>query len=115
FLIRTAGDCVPALDSTAAEFPAAGSSGSVTLTLGATCSWTAQSNVGWVSLLSATSGQGGASIDYSVAANSQTSRRSGTLIIAGLTYTVSQAAAMASCTYSWGASEFSVASGGGNG
>ena len=67
---------------------AAGSS-SVNLTFGTTgCPWTASSNASWITGVTA-SGTGNGSVNYTVAANSG-AVRSGTITIAGQTYTVNQ-------------------------
>src|SRR5262249_55096700 len=74
-----------------------------TLTASApTCAWTAASNNGdWITLTSAPSGSGNATITFTAAANSGAAR-TGTLTIGGQTLTVNQAAAAPVppvCTY----------------
>ncbi len=59
----------------------------VTASLGS-CTWTASESLGWVTLNNS-SGTGNGSVSYTVAANSGP-QRSGTIIIAGQTYTVTQ-------------------------
>jgi hypothetical protein len=68
----------------------------VTTTSG--CTWTAGSNVPWITVTSGASGSGNGSVGFDVAANTGAAR-TGTLTIAGATFTVSQAAA-STCTYS---------------
>jgi hypothetical protein len=53
------------------------------------CAWTAASNAGFLSITSGTSGSGSGSVTYQVAANSGPTR-SGTLTIAGQTFTVTE-------------------------
>lgn len=67
-----------------------GGSGSVNISGGAVCSWTAASNASWISITSAASGSGSATVTFSVAANNGAAARTGTLSIAGQTYTVTQ-------------------------
>jgi hypothetical protein len=55
------------------------------------CTWTAASNVSWLTIVSGSPGSGDGTLQYSAAANSGTSARVGTLTIAGHTYTVTQA------------------------
>jgi len=55
------------------------------------CTWSAASNVGWVTVQTA-SGSGSADVRYVVAPNTGPAR-SGTLVVAGVTVTVTQAAA----------------------
>ncbi|MBI2783305.1 MAG: S8 family serine peptidase [Gammaproteobacteria bacterium] len=72
---------------------AAAVAGSLSVTATAGCPWTAVSNTGWITVTSGASGSGNGSVAYSVATNTSTSARSGTLTIAGQTFTVSQAGA----------------------
>ena len=64
--------------------------GSVDVTTLAGCSWTAASNNSWITITSGGSSSGNGTVTYSVAANAGTSSRTGTLIIAGLTFTLTQ-------------------------
>jgi len=83
--------CTYSLSNTAAEFSAASASGSVTVTASAaTCTWTAVSSDLWITVTAGSSGTGTGTVSYSVAANTATSIRTGTLTIAGQTYTVIQ-------------------------
>lgn len=78
---------------------AAATTGSVTVTAGTGCAWTASSNEAWITITSGATGTGNGSVGFSVAANTG-SARTGTATIATQTFTVSQAAGAASCTYS---------------
>jgi hypothetical protein len=86
-----AGGCTYSLSPTSASVAATAGSGSVTVTTGAGCAWTVTSNAGWL-VPGVTSGSGGGSVTYTVAANTGAGR-SGQLTIAGLTLTVNQAGA----------------------
>jgi Viral BACON domain len=66
--------------------------GSVSVTAPAGCSWTATSNAGWISITSGASGGGNGTVAYSAQANTG-SARTGTLAIAGATFTLTQQAA----------------------
>ena len=59
------------------------------MTAGAGCAWTASSNNPWITVTSGSSGSGAGTVGYSVASNSG-SARTGTITIAGQTFTVSQ-------------------------
>jgi hypothetical protein len=72
------------------SFPAAGGPGSINVTAPQGCAWTATSNASWVHTNATGSGNGSAA--YSVDANSTGHPRSTTLAIAGLNYSISQAA-----------------------
>ncbi len=63
----------------------------MSVTAPAGCTWTAVSNVSWITITSSSSGSGSGTVSYSVAANTSTSQRSGTLTVAGKTITVTQA------------------------
>jgi hypothetical protein len=77
-----------------------GGNGTVSLTTPTLqSSWMAKSNVSWVTIPTASSsGSGSASISYTIAANPTNAPRTGTLTVAGLTFTVTQAGV--SCSYS---------------
>jgi hypothetical protein len=72
--------------------PATASAGSLSVTTGSSCSWTAVSNVGWVTITAGASGTALGTVSYSVAANTTAAARSGTLTVAGQTVTINQAA-----------------------
>ncbi len=107
--------CSYALSAAAQNFTSAASTGSVNVSSGSGCAWTAASNVSWITVTSGSSGSGNGTVGYSVAANSVTSPRTGTLTIAGQTYTVTQDAAAATCTYTLSASSMNLTSAAGTG
>ncbi|MBV9506775.1 MAG: hypothetical protein JO323_17415 [Acidobacteriia bacterium] len=87
------------LSAASATVSAGGGAGSfVLLAPSAGAAWTAKSNASWITLTSAVSGAGNATVTYSVAANAQTAFRTGTLTVGGLTFTVTQPGV--SCSYS---------------
>ncbi|HMV83059.1 MAG TPA: FG-GAP-like repeat-containing protein [Blastocatellia bacterium] len=73
-------------------FPAQGGTGTIALTATVgdpqTCSWMARSNVSWIRIISSASGSGNGIVTYFV--EPTTSARSGTLVISGHTFSVSQ-------------------------
>ena len=91
------------LNPSSAGFTAAGGNASVVINVSpSTAAWTASSNTSWIAITSARSGAGSAMLIYNVASNTGAAR-SGTLTIAGHSFTVSQAAAAAlSCSYQIG-------------
>ena len=105
--------CAPTLNSTSQSVGSGATTGSVGVTAGSGCTWSATSNAAWITLSGATSGTGNGTVPYNVAANGSTSARSGTLTVAGRTFTVNQAAL--SCSYSVSPTSQSVAAGGGTG
>jgi len=54
------------------------------------CAWTAASNAGWITVTGGATGTGNGTVSYVVAANPHPNPRSGTLTIAGQTFTVNQ-------------------------
>lgn len=85
------GTCTFSISPTSASQTAAGGSGSVTVTAGAGCTWSAVSNATFITITSGASGSGNGTVNYSVAANGGSSSRTGTMTIAGNTFTVTQA------------------------
>jgi hypothetical protein len=81
--------CAATLSSTGASFSPAGGSGSVNVTTDSTCTWAAVSNADWIITKSAATA-GGGTLDYSVSSNPG-SARTGTITLAGMTFTVTQA------------------------
>lgn len=87
------------ISPTSAFFTASGADGYVNITALAGCSWTALSNDSWLEFTSATSGNGSDIVTYIVRENFTGAARSGTLTIAGLSFTVVQNVAGDSCSY----------------
>jgi hypothetical protein len=85
-----------------------GGTGTVAVTSPTSCAWTATSNAGWITITSGTSGSGNGSVAYRVAGNSQNTR-TGSLTIAGNTFTVTQMF----CSYALSRSDQSVSAAGG--
>jgi Zn-dependent metalloprotease len=85
------GTCTFSISPTSASQPSGGGTGSVTVTATAGCAWTAVSNATFITITSGSSGTGNGTVNYSVAANTGSTSRTGTLTIAGQTFTVTQA------------------------
>ncbi|MBI4752062.1 MAG: hypothetical protein HY774_26540, partial [Acidobacteria bacterium] len=81
--------CTYTVSPTTVSATAAGGASSVSVTAGTGCAWTATSNASWITTSASGSGNGTAS--FTVAANSGTTSRTGTLTVAGQTVTVTQA------------------------
>jgi len=84
--------CTYTLNPTQQDITAAGGPGSAGVSAATGCPWTASSNVAWITVTAGLSGSGNGTVVYSVAANSSTSSRTGTLTVAGNTLKVTQAA-----------------------
>ena len=97
--VSIVGTCSYSLGATSASVAATAGNYSLSITTQTGCTWSASSTTSWISITSGKSGSGSATLSYSVASNTSGSARTGTLIIAGITFTVSQAG-QASCSYS---------------
>jgi serine protease AprX len=81
--------CNYSIFPSAASAAASGGGGSVSVTTDSGCDWMAVSNAGWIAISSGRNGNGSGTVNYNVAANSG-AQRSGTMTIAGQTFTVTQ-------------------------
>lgn len=93
--------CNYAISPTSGYFSMSGGSGSVNLTAPAGCNWTVVSNDSWITLTSSDSGSGNDVVTFEVRENFTQSARTGTLMIAGIVYTVVQDGGLGEdCNYS---------------
>jgi len=117
----SASSCAATIAPASHTIPAAGGSGAVAVTAGNACRWTASSNASWITITSGAAGSGNGRVGYLALANIGGSR-TGTLTIAGQTFTLTQSALL--CTFSVspgkqrveaeaGSGTFSVSTGGG--
>jgi hypothetical protein len=78
------------INPTSQNFGAAGSNGIVNVSsTGSSCGWTATSNAPWITVTSGSSGVGNGTVGFTVAANTGP-QRTGTMTVAGQTFTVNQ-------------------------
>ena len=77
------------------------------------CSWTAASNAPWITGVTPGSGTGNVTVNFTIAANPTGTPRTGTLTVAGQTFTVNQQGA--ACAYSINPTSQSVPAAGGAG
>ena len=83
--------CTYSISPTKATYPKGGGSGSVAVTAGGGCSWTATSRVSWITIVGGASGSGNGSVTYSVAPyTGKPKKRNGKVTIAGITFSVTQ-------------------------
>ena len=83
--------CTGFLSSSSQSFAANGGPGTVNVALGTGCNLTGSSNDSWITITSG-SGTGNGTVSYSVAQNTTSTIRTGTITVAGRTYTVYQGA-----------------------
>ncbi len=106
--------CTYAINPNSQSMGAGGGSGTpVSVSTDAACSWSAVSNVPWITVTGSGSGIGPGSVGFTVAVNTG-GARTGTLTIAGQTFTLSQAAPPA-CAYAINPSSASIGAVGGSG
>jgi len=89
--IASAVPCTYAIAPVKATFPQGGGGANVTVTAPDGCAWTAVSNASWLTITAGASGSGNGSVTYAVAAYiGNPKNRTGTMTIAGRTFTVTQ-------------------------
>ena len=103
--------CAYSLSNSGTSIRASGGTGSVSVIAGTGCNWTAVSNVSWISITSGSNGSGNGTVSFSVAANNGPAR-TGTITIAGQTFTVTQASG---CTFTLPSETIQFPSQGGSG
>ena len=106
-------DCSFSLSSDSVSFDSDGGEGSVGVLSPSGCGWSASSGDSWITLASASQGEGDGFISFSVDANSATQPRSGTITIEDQVLTITQSGI--ECTYSLTADNVVFASNGGTG
>jgi uncharacterized repeat protein (TIGR03803 family) len=85
------GLCTFSIGQTNAAFDASGGISNVIVTANGTgCVWIAASHANFIAITSGSSGTSNGVVSYTVAVNSNTTARSGTIFIAGRTFTVTQ-------------------------
>ena len=82
--------CTYAISPASQSAGSSGGPGTVSVTTSSGCAWTAASNVSWITLTSNSSVTGPGTVNYSVSAISGTASRTGTITVAGRTFTVTQ-------------------------
>lgn len=104
--------CTFSISPDSQNVPSSGGSGTVSVTAGGGCNWQARSNVDWIRITSnPPGGSGNGTVNFTVDGTSGPSR-SGTMTIAGRTFTVNQGQG---CAFSLSAASASVPAGGGSG
>lgn len=95
-LLANIPSCTYSISPVSVSPGSAAGSGSVSVTAGSGCGWTAVSNnSSWLTVNSGSSGSGNGTVNYSYTSNTGTSPRTGTITIAGQTFTVTQSGTVA--------------------
>jgi len=92
--VNQSGGCSVTIAQNSQSIAESGGSGTVAVTAGAACTWTASvsSNTPWLTIATGANGTGNGTVTFNVAVNTGAAR-TGTLTIAGHTFTVNQAVA----------------------
>jgi hypothetical protein len=106
--------CSYSINPLSNSFNSRGGQGSVNVTAPNGCGWTATSNASWIGITSAAGGSGNDVVTYAVRENFATSPRTGTISIAGQTFTVTEDG-ISNCTFSISPTSKSFAKSGGSG
>jgi hypothetical protein len=97
---RVVTTCTYAISPASADFGKDAATGTVAVTAPPGCTWTAASNSSWVSVTSGGQGSGNGSVAYSVARNLDVAGRTGTVTVAGRSFTIRQGGDIGGCQYS---------------
>lgn len=84
------GACVYDLSPSSRNHGYGAATGTVSVATFGGCNWTAGTTNSWITILSGASGSGSGTVTYSVAANPNTTTRTGAVFIAGITFPISQ-------------------------
>jgi hypothetical protein len=116
FVVKVATTCAYTLSSSARSFNADGGSNSVNVTTAGDCGWTATSNASWINVTLNRSASGSGSVSVEITPNSTGSGRSGTVTVAGQTFTAVQDGGLGDdCADAVSPAMQSFRAGGGNG
>ncbi|MBS1807440.1 MAG: BACON domain-containing protein [Acidobacteria bacterium] len=110
-ITQAAGTCTYTLSPSNSSIGSGGTRGTVSVSTSlSVCTWTATSTATWLTIVSGKSGTGNGTVTWEVTPNTSTSVRTGTLTIAGQTFTLTQAGV--SCTTSLSPTSANLTSGG---
>ncbi len=99
-VVNASGTCAYSISPQSVFFTASGGdSDFVSVSAPPGCNWTAVSNVSWIDVLAGSPGSGNGTVSYVVRENFTGSARTGTMTVAGHTFTVIQNST-ATCSYS---------------
>ena len=104
--ILDAGSCTFSISPTSLNFPSGGGAGTVQVTTGQGCMWTASADQSIAGITSSLPVLGGGSLTFDVGASSSPSPRTSTLTIAGQMLTINQAGISCAATLSPSSSTF---------
>lgn len=103
--------CTTTISPSSVSAPESATTNTVSVAAPGGCAWTAASNAAWITIDSGASGNGPGTVTYTLAPNSATTVRTGTMTIGGQTFNVSQSGR--SCAVAFNPGSMSIAAGGG--
>ncbi|MFN0100535.1 MAG: BACON domain-containing protein, partial [Bryobacteraceae bacterium] len=89
-VIQAGTACTYSLGQASQSFTSASGNGSVSVTSPGGCGWQATTTYNWITITGGAIGAGNGTVSYAVAPNAGTTRRTGTITIAGQSYSVTQ-------------------------
>ena len=107
------GPCTYVVTASNLAFAASGGSGTINVTTGTGCVWSAGSAAAWVTI--GAGGTGSGTVTFTIAANTSASSRSATINVATQSLTVTQAAASTECSFTLSSSTTAFPAAGGTG
>jgi uncharacterized protein (TIGR03437 family) len=110
FTVNQAGACAYTLTPAGGSYPPSGGNGTITVNSNAGCAWTAAAGASWIRILTGLSGSGPGQVTFALDPNTGDAR-SGTITVAGQTFTVAQASFTCSFTLTPTATAFSSTGG----
>ena len=84
--------CSYALSANSLSMAYTGGAGNVAITTTSDCPWSVVNTNGWITISSATTGSGNATVSFNVAANNTAQPRTGTIVIGGRPFVIAQGA-----------------------
>ena len=108
----SAAPCTYALDPATATVEATGGTARFSVATGTGCGWTAVTQAPWITVTGSPTGSGSGPVTLSILANPGAAR-SGSVVVQGQTFTVTQAAAATPCAFSIAPTSFSSPAAGG--
>jgi len=90
--------CTYGVSPTTLSFSSAANSGSITVTAPTGCDWSTVTTASWITITSGNSGSGNGTVSFQIQANTGTSPRSRSIVVAGKPVLITQSGTSSTCT-----------------
>lgn len=90
--------CTYGVSPSALSFGSAANSGSITVTAPTGCEWSTVTTASWITITSGSSGSGNGTVSFQVQANTGTSPRTRSIVVAGKPVLITQSGTSSTCT-----------------